>query len=86
MALSATALAPAEGSLRDVLAGLRVVGQIRQTYIVAEGASGMYLIDQHAAHERVVFDQIRQRMQEEARPSQPLLVPHRRIVPPCSRR
>ena len=75
MALSATALAPAEGSLRDVLADLRVVGQIRQTYIVAEGPSGMYLIDQHAAHERVVFDQIRQRMQEEARPSQPLLVP-----------
>ena len=54
-------LAPAEGSLRDVLADLRVVGQIRQTYIVAEGGSGMYLIDQHAAHERVVFDQIRQR-------------------------
>ena len=75
MALSATALAPAEGSLRDVLAGLRVVGQIRQTYIVAEGASGMYLIDQHAAHERAVFDQIRQRMQEGTRPSQPLLVP-----------
>ena len=75
LALSATALAPAEGSLRDVLADLRVVGQIRQTYIVAEGASGMYLIDQHAAHERVVFDQIRQRMQAGTRPSQPLLVP-----------
>ncbi len=75
MALSATALAPAEASLRDVLADLRVVGQIRQTYIVAEGASGMYLIDQHAAHERVVFDQIRRRTQEGERPSQPLLAP-----------
>ncbi|MBC7317280.1 MAG: hypothetical protein H5T70_12725, partial [Chloroflexi bacterium] len=30
---------------------LRVVGQIAQTYIVAEGPGGMYLIDQHAAHE-----------------------------------
>ena len=75
VALSTTALAPAEGSLRDVLADLRVVGQIRQTYIVAEGGSGMYLIDQHAAHERVVFDQIRQRMRRGDRPSQPLLAP-----------
>ena len=73
--LSTTALAPAEGSLRDVLADLRVVGQIRQTYIVAEGGSGMYLIDQHAAHERVVFDQIRQRRRGDERPSQPLLAP-----------
>ena len=37
---------------------LRVVGQLKQTYIVAEGAEGMYLIDQHAAHERVVFDRL----------------------------
>ena len=35
----------------------------------------MYLIDQHAAHERVVFDQIRQRRQGDERPSQPLLAP-----------
>ncbi len=75
IALPTTALATAEGSLRDVLADLRVVGQISQTYIVAEGRSGMYLIDQHAAHERVVFDQIRQRMQGGQRPSQPLLAP-----------
>ena len=75
VALSTTTLAPAEGPLRDVLADLRVVGQIRQTYIVAEGGSGMYLIDQHAAHERVVFDQIRQRRQGDERPSQPLLAP-----------
>lgn len=75
LALPTTALAPAEGSLRDVLADLRVVGQIRQTYIVAEGRSGMYLMDQHAAHERVVYDQIRQRMGRGQRPSQPLLAP-----------
>ena len=75
MALATTALASGEGSLRDVLADLRVVGQISQTYIVAEGGAGMYLIDQHAAHERVVFDQIRQRTQDGERPSQPLLAP-----------
>ena len=75
IALPTTTLARAEGSLRDVLADLRVVGQIHQTYIVAEGRSGMYLVDQHAAHERVVFDQIRRRMQGGERPSQPLLAP-----------
>ncbi len=35
---------------------LRVIGQIKATYIAAEGPDGMYLIDQHAAHERVLFE------------------------------
>ncbi|HEY4690785.1 MAG TPA: DNA mismatch repair endonuclease MutL [Anaerolineae bacterium] len=35
---------------------LRVIGQIGATYIIAEGPDGMYLIDQHAAHERVLFE------------------------------
>lgn len=38
---------------------LKVVGQVKLTYVVAEGPDGMYLVDQHAAHERVLFDQIR---------------------------
>lgn len=35
---------------------LRVLGQASLTYIIAEGPDGLYLIDQHAAHERVLFD------------------------------
>ncbi|NWJ46071.1 MAG: DNA mismatch repair endonuclease MutL [Chloroflexi bacterium] len=35
---------------------LRVIGQVSGTYVVAEGPDGMYLIDQHAAHERVMYE------------------------------
>ena len=52
---------PAEAAVQGELGLpiLRVLGQMARTYIVAEGPEGMYLIDQHAAHERVIFDRIR---------------------------
>ena len=52
---------------------LKVVGQLKLTYIVAEGPAGMFLVDQHAAHERVLFDRIYERASEQEPQSQSLL-------------
>jgi DNA mismatch repair protein MutL len=43
---------------RSEIPVLRVLGQAASAYIIAEGPDGLYLIDQHAAHERVLFDKI----------------------------
>jgi DNA mismatch repair protein MutL len=59
--------APSEiqASLTDSLPLLRVVGQVLNSYIVAEGPDGLYVIDQHAAHERIRFEEVqRQRRQK----------------------
>ena len=73
----ATYGAPADAAFtpRQALPLLRVVGQIKLTYIVAESPDGMYLVDQHAAHERVIFDRLRQQADARSPQSQPLLQP-----------
>jgi DNA mismatch repair protein MutL len=54
---------------------LRIVGQIHNTYMVCEDSEGCILIDQHAAHERVIFEQIQTRAKDQQVPSQTLLMP-----------
>ena len=51
---------PVQGPLiaKEQLPLLRILGQLHDTYIVAEGPDGIYLIDQHAAHERVVYERL----------------------------
>ncbi|MBN2550341.1 MAG: DNA mismatch repair endonuclease MutL [Anaerolineales bacterium] len=53
---------------------LRPVGQIANAYLVAEGPDGLYLVDQHAAHERVLFERFLAQRSAEI-PSQALLQP-----------
>ena len=60
---------------RSVLPILRVIGQARETYILAEGPDGLYLVDQHAAHERILYEEISQRIGSQVAESQPLLMP-----------
>jgi len=63
---------------------LRLIGQIGSTYIVAEGPDGLYLIDQHAAHERVLFEKLMAQHDRKSIPSQALLTPEIVTLPPQS--
>src|SRR5207244_2609111 len=54
---------------------LRFVVQLRQTYLLCESADGIYLLDQHAAAERVTFARLQKQYRGRAVPSQALLFP-----------
>jgi len=62
---------------------LRLVGQIGQVYIIAEGPDGLYLIDQHAAHERVLFERLLAQKEANVLSSQNLLQPAVVQLPPA---
>ena len=66
---------PSPPTPRDALPILRVLGQVQNMYVVAEGPDGMYLIDQHAAHERVMFERTVARAAEGSPDIQSLLEP-----------
>jgi DNA mismatch repair protein MutL len=54
---------------------MRVIGQFLSTFIIAEGEDCVYLIDQHAAHERIVYEKLSKDMQRGGMASQALLEP-----------
>lgn len=59
----------------ETLPMLRVVGQLGAMYILAEGPDGLYLIDQHAAHERVLYERLLREQGHQQVGSQHLLDP-----------
>ncbi|MFZ5918198.1 MAG: DNA mismatch repair endonuclease MutL [Chloroflexota bacterium] len=61
---------------------LRVLGQVAQMYIIAEGPEGLYLLDQHAAHERVLYEQTMAQKAAAQVTSQSLLEPLILELPP----
>jgi len=69
------ATAPVQPSPSVEWSMLRFVAQLRQTYLLCEGDEGVYLLDQHAAAERVTFTRLRREYQSRAVPSQALLFP-----------
>ncbi len=56
-------------------ADFRILGVIHKLYVLMESREGLVLMDQHAAHERVLFEQMRRAMEQEGVPAQRLLIP-----------
>jgi len=68
------AVPPPEMSL-SVLSGLRPLGQIHESFIVAAGRDGLWIVDQHVAHERILFEQVLKQRAAGAVETQRLLMP-----------
>lgn len=69
------ARAPAAEAVPLLHVPLRLVGVIGKLYVVLESDRGLVLLDQHAAHERILFEQMMNRLEQNDAPSQRLLLP-----------
>ena len=64
-----------EVALESVSTNIRPIGQLDESFIVATDGDGLLLIDQHVAHERILFDKYRAIVGERVAESQNLLIP-----------
>ncbi|MEM7698034.1 MAG: DNA mismatch repair endonuclease MutL [Verrucomicrobiota bacterium] len=71
----------ADSGIRDA-ESYRIIGVLGQLYVLLESDEGLVLMDQHGAHERVLFEQLQRRLEEQGLPSQRLLAPIMVELPP----
>lgn len=69
----AESLAPSTGAFGS----LRVLGQLRRTYLICEGSNGLIVLDQHAADERIRFYSLKRAFESKSVSMQRLLLPER---------
>ena len=72
-AISGRVFAPEPEAPEGSLGAARA--QVHETYIIAQTATGIVIVDQHAAHERLVYERLKRQMDEAGVPSQALLIP-----------
>ncbi len=60
----------------------QIIGILNKLYVLMENENGLVLVDQHAAHERILFEELRRRMEEQGVPSQRLLLAQTFELPP----
>jgi DNA mismatch repair protein MutL len=73
---------PSTSEMVDGRQSPRVIGQLLNKYILAQGDEGLILVDQHAAHERIRFEEIRNQFYNRTLVSHPLLIPIMMELPP----
>ena len=76
------ALALQRDSRKTAEQQFEIIGVLSKLYVLMESADGLVLVDQHAAHERILFEELRRRMEEQGVPTQKLLLPQTFDVPP----
>jgi DNA mismatch repair protein MutL len=66
---------PAPGYRPESPHEFKILGVLGRLYILMENEGGLVLVDQHAAHERILFEKLRRQMESEGVPTQRLLIP-----------